>query len=43
MPGVLEQTLALQPGNFAVQEQGFTRALRNGGAETIEMVEMKLK
>jgi hypothetical protein len=43
MPGVHEQTLALQPGNFAVQERGFTRALRNGGAETIEVVEMELK
>ena len=43
MPGVPEQTLALQPGNFAVQEKGFTRALRNGGAETIELVEMELK
>ena len=43
MPGVPEQTLALQAGNFAVQEKGFTRALRNGGAETIELVEMELK
>jgi len=43
MPGVPEQTLALQPGNFAVQEKGFTRALRNGGAEKIELVEMELK
>lgn len=43
MPGIPEQTLALQPGNFAVQEKGFTRALRNGGAETIEVVEMELK
>lgn len=43
MPGVPEQTLALQPGNFAVQEKGFTRALRNGGAETIVLVEMELK
>jgi hypothetical protein len=43
MPGVPEQTLALQTGNFAVQEKGFTRALRNGGAETIELVEMDLK
>jgi hypothetical protein len=27
----------------SVQEKGFTRALKNGGAETIELVEMELK
>lgn len=42
-PGVPDQTLALQAGEFAVQGAGSTRALRNSGAETIELVELELK
>ena len=43
MPGLPDQTLALEPGNFAVQESGVTRAVRNSGTETIEIVELELK
>lgn len=42
-PGVPDQTLALRAGDFAIQKGGATRALRNGGTETIELVEMELK
>lgn len=42
-PGLADQTLALEAGDFALQSSGFTRALRNGGNETIELVEMELK
>lgn len=43
IPGAPDQTLALRPGDFALQKSGTTRALRNGGTETIELVEMELK
>ena len=43
MPGAQEQQLALRPGDFAVQHAGATRALRNDGTETIELVEIELK
>ncbi len=42
-PGAPDQTLALRAGEFAVQKSGSTRALRNDGAETIELVEVELK
>lgn len=42
-PGLQDQQLALRPGDFAVQEPGTTRALKNGGTETIELVEVELK
>lgn len=42
-PGIADQTLALQPGEFSVQASGTTRALSNIGPETIELVEMELK
>jgi hypothetical protein len=42
-PGLPDQTLALQAGEFAVQSGGSTRAVRNSGAETIELVELELK
>lgn len=38
-----DQTLFLRPGDFAVQNSGSTRALRNSGTETIELVEIELK
>lgn len=38
-----DQTLALKAGDVAIQNGGETRALRNSGAETIELVEMELK
>lgn len=41
--GVPDQTLFLQAGDFAMQSSGSTRALRNSGAETIELVEIELK
>lgn len=41
--GLPEQTLALQAGDFAVQRGGASRALRNSGTETIELVELELK
>lgn len=42
-PGLQDQHLALRPGDFAVQPAGSTRALKNSGTETIELVEMELK
>ena len=42
-PGLPDQTLALKAGEFAVQTKGATRALRNSGTETIELVEVELK
>ncbi len=42
-PDLPDQTLFLQPGDFAVQNKGATRALRNTGTETIELVEIELK
>ncbi len=42
-PGGPDQTLALRAGEFAVQAGGSIRALRNSGAETIELVELELK
>lgn len=41
--GIPDQSLALRPGDFAIQPVGFARALRNGGTETIELVEIELK
>lgn len=41
--GVPDQTLFLQAGDFAMQSRGATRALRNSGTETIELVEIELK
>jgi quercetin dioxygenase-like cupin family protein len=38
-----DQTLFLRAGDFAVQNGGSTRALRNTGTETIELVEIELK
>jgi len=43
MPTLPDQTLLLRSGEFAVQSDGSTRALRNSGAETIELVEIELK
>lgn len=42
-PGVQDQILAVRPGDFSVQPLGETRALKNGGSETIELVEVELK
>lgn len=42
-PGLQDQHLALRPGDFAVQPAGTTRALKNSGAETVELVEIELK
>lgn len=42
-PGLPDQTLALKAGEFAVQSKGATRALRNSGTETIELIELELK
>ena len=42
-PGVPDQTLALENGDFAYQEAGETRALFNAGAATVELVEFELK
>lgn len=42
-PGLPDQVLSLRPGDFAVQPAGGRRALRNGGTETIELVELELK
>lgn len=42
-PGIPDQTLALQNGDFAFQEAGETRALHNAGATTVELVEFELK
>ena len=41
--GMKDQNLVLRPGDFAVQPAGATRALKNSGTETIELVEMELK
>lgn len=41
--GVPDQISPLQAGEFAVQSGGSTRALRNSGSETIELVELELK
>lgn len=41
--GVPDQTLFLQAGDFAMQSPGTTRALRNSGTETIELIEIELK
>ncbi len=42
-PSLPDQTLFLRAGDFAVQNSGSTRALRNTGTETIELVEIELK
>lgn len=42
-PGVPDQTLALENGDFAYQEAGETRALFNAGTATVELVEFELK
>jgi mannose-6-phosphate isomerase-like protein (cupin superfamily) len=42
-PGAPDQTWALKAGEFAVQGKGTTRALRNSGTETIELIELELK
>lgn len=42
-PGIPDQTLALQNGDFAYQEAGKTRALHNAGATAVELVEFELK
>ena len=42
-PGMRDQNFALQAGDFAVQPGGATRALKNVGTETIELVEIELK
>lgn len=42
-PDLQDQSLVLRPGDFAVQSAGATRALRNSGSETIELVEVELK
>ncbi len=42
-PGLQDQQLALRPGDFAIQPSGTTRALKNGGDETIELVEIEFK
>ena len=43
MPGAPDQVLELRAGEFAEQNSGYTRALRNSGSETIELVEVELK
>lgn len=40
---VPDQTLFLQPGDFAMQSRGTARALRNSGTETIELIEIELR
>lgn len=42
-PGLQDQSLALRTGDFAIQPAGATRALKNSGPESIELVEMELK
>ncbi len=42
-PGLQDQLLALRPGDVAVQPAGTTRALKNAGTGTIELVELELK
>lgn len=41
--GSPEQVLYLQPGDVSVQVPGASRALKNGGSESIELVELELK
>lgn len=42
-PGAADHTHLLHAADFAVQPAGRTRALKNSGAETIELVEFELK
>ena len=42
-PKRTDQNLALRPGDFAEQQGGSIRALRNDGTETLELVELELK
>ena len=42
-PGLQDQQLALQPGDFSVQPVDATRALKNSGTKSIELVEIELK
>lgn len=42
-PGLPDQTLAMQAGEFALQSGGSVRALRNSGGQTIELVELEFK
>lgn len=41
--GSPDQVLFLRPGDYAIQQAGATRALKNAGTDTIELVEMELK
>jgi hypothetical protein len=41
--GSPDQVLFLRPGDYSIQAAGATRALKNGGTETIELVEMEPK
>lgn len=43
VPGVVDQTLAVEPGDVAIQPVGTNRALRNVGKTPIELVEIELK
>jgi mannose-6-phosphate isomerase-like protein (cupin superfamily) len=43
VPGQRDQDLAVRPGDFAIQQAGAKRALKNSGTETIELVEVELK
>jgi hypothetical protein len=43
MFGHPDQTIAQKSGDFSVQSGGDTRALRNDGSDTIELVELELK
>ncbi len=42
-PHQVDQILALRAGDFSEQQGGSTRALRNDGSQTIELIEMELK
>lgn len=42
-PGAADQVHLLRPADFAVQPAGMTRALKNSGTETLELVEFELK
>ena len=42
-PGISDQVLELQNGDFAYQEAGETRALHNVGTTSVELVEFELK
>lgn len=42
-PGSADQVHLLRPADFNIQAAGTTRALRNSGTETIELVELELK